>query len=173
MKSESEVATDPQIRRLNADDNLTELTALLHRAYAGLAAMGLNFVATYQDVQTTQSRIEGAECYVAEIDGRVVGTITFRDCARTGGCDWYDRPDVASFGQFGVEPSLQGHGIGSALLAFVELRAKELGASEVALDTAEPAKHLLDYYSRHGYRIVDRVKWDVVNYSSVIMTKRL
>ena len=173
MKSEPEVATRPQIRRLNTDDDLAELTGLLHRAYAGLAEMGLNFVATYQDVETTRSRIEGAECYVAEIDGHVVGTITFRDCARTGGCEWYERSDVSSFGQFGVEPSLQSRGLGSALLAFVESRAKELGASEIALDTAEPATHLIDYYSRHGYRIVDRIKWDVVNYSSVIMSKRL
>ncbi len=162
-----------KIRALGVDDDLFALTSLLHRAYAKLAAMGLNFVATSQDVDTTRERIEGAECFVAEMDGRIVGTIVFRDRSRTAGCAWYDREDVASFGQFGVEPGLQGSGVGARLLAHVEERAKETGANELALDTAEPATHLIDYYSRHGYRIVDRVKWDVVNYSSVIMSKHL
>jgi len=161
------------VRRLNEEDDLEELTRLLHRAYAQLAAMGLQFVATRQDVETTRARISGAECYVAVARGKIVGTITFRDCARTGSCAWYDRPDVASFGQFGVEPNLQGQGIGSTLIACVEDRAHSIGAEEIALDTAEPAKHLIDFYARHGYRIVDRVKWEEVNYSSVIMSKSL
>ena len=162
------------IRRLAEGDSLGELTELLHRAYAQLAAMDLHFVATKQDESVTRSRIEGAECYVAEMDGEIVGTIVFRDCARTGSCAWYDRPHVASFGQFGVEPSLQGSGVGSALLDRVEERAREVGAREIALDTAQPASHLIDYYARRGYRIVEHVSWgDVVNYSSVIMSKRL
>jgi len=162
------------IRSLRAADRLEDLTDLLHRAYAQLAQMGLHFVATHQNVETTCERIQDAECYVAELDGRIVGTIVFRDCARTGSCPWYDRPDVASFGQFGVEPSLQGHGVGSALLDQVERRARETGAKELALDTAEPATHLIQYYERHGYRIVERVSWgDVVNYSSVVMSKTL
>lgn len=161
------------IRRLAGSDSLEELTELLHRAYAQLAAMDLHFVATKQDVETTRSRIEGGECYVAELDGKVVGTIVFRPCDQSGGCAWYDQPDVASFGQFGVEPSLQGHGVGSALLNRVEERARETGAEEIALDTAEPATHLIELYSHRGYRIVDQVKWDEVNYSSVIMSKRL
>jgi len=164
---------DVQIRPLSEDDDLGELTALLHRAYASLAEMNLHFVATKQDVETTRARIAGAECYVAVLDGRVVGTIVFRPCARTGGCEWYDRPEVASFGQFGVEPTLQGLGIGTALLDHVESRARDLGAKEIALDTAEPAQHLIEYYGRHGYRIVGKEKWDIVNYSSVIMSKAL
>ena len=162
-----------EIRRLAETDDLEQLTALLHRAYARLANMGLHFVATKQDVATTKERIQDAECYVATLDGRIVGTIVFRPCARTGGCAWYDRPDVASFGQFGVEPALQGMGIGARLLHFVEAHARATGAKEIALDTAEPATHLIDYYMRHGYRVVDRHKWHVVNYASVIMSKAL
>jgi GNAT superfamily N-acetyltransferase len=162
------------IRRLSDSDDIEALTDLLHRAYARLAETGLHFVATHQDSSITRERIQNAECYVAEIDGRIVGTIVFRDCPRTGSSDWYDLPDVASFGQFAVEPSLQGAGIGLALLRKVEDRARESGAAEIALDTAEPAKHLIDFYERHGYRIVEHVNWgDVVNYPSVIMSKRL
>ncbi|MEA2551938.1 MAG: hypothetical protein QOJ65_114 [Fimbriimonadaceae bacterium] len=157
------------MRAFRDDDSVAELTALLHRAYAALATLGLRFVATYQDEATTLERIQEGECFVAELDGRVVGSIVFRDSAHTGGCDWYDRADVASFGQYGVEPSLQGCGIGSALLDFVENRAREAGAEELALDTAEPATHLIELYAKKGYRIVDHVKWDVVNYGIVIL----
>ena len=161
------------IRRLSDSDDLGELTALLHRAYARLAQMDLHFVATAQDVDTTRSRIEGAECYVAELGGKIVGTITFRSPERSSGSGWYERPDVASFGQFGVEPETQGQGVGSALLQHVEDRARDTGAKEIALDTAQPATHLINLYSKRGYRIVDHVKWDDVNYSSVIMSKTL
>lgn len=162
------------IRRFSEDeDRISELTELLHRGYARLAEMGLRFVATYQDDATTLSRIENAECYVAETNGKIAGTILFRDPCRTGSCAWYDRPEVASFGQFAVEPSLQGLGIGSMLMEKVEERARETGAQEIALDTAEPAVHLIQYYERRGYRIVDTVRWDVTNYRSVIMSKRL
>jgi GNAT superfamily N-acetyltransferase len=164
---------DILIRPLSDYDSIAELTEMLHRAYARLAEMGLRFVATHQDEETTRHRIRNAECYVAEVDGRVVGTIAFRGPGTNGGCPWYERPDVAGFGQFGVEPALQGNGIGSALLDFVEARAKETGAAELALDTAESANHLIDLYARRGYRIVDNVKWEPVNYRSVIMSKSL
>jgi GNAT superfamily N-acetyltransferase len=161
------------IRALRSSDDLEQLTGLLHRAYAQLADLGLRFVATHQDVNTTRERVNEGECYVAELNGKIVGTVVFRDCEQTEGCPWYDRKDVASFGQYAVEPTLQGKGIGGALLDHVEERAKACGAAEIALDTAEPAKHLIELYEKRGYRIVDRTKWDVVNYSSVIMSKPL
>lgn len=154
-----------------AIDDVGTLTELLHRAYAPLAARGLRFLATHQTPATTLRRIEGSECYLAERGGQLVGTITFRPAAATGGCPFYDRPEVASFGQFAVEPAAQRGGIGSALLAFVERRAADTGAAELALDTAEPAADLIAFYARRGYRIVGRAQWSDVNYASVIMSK--
>ncbi|MBS1914242.1 MAG: GNAT family N-acetyltransferase [Bacteroidetes bacterium] len=161
------------IRTFTEADSLTELTRLLHRAYRGLAEMGLRFLATYQTDRQTQERIDNGTCLVAEIDGRIVGTIMYYNCANAGGTAWYDRPEVCSFGQFGVEPELQGAGIGTRLLEAVEVMARNEGAEEIALDTAEPAHHLIAYYSRHGYRLVDHTQWDAANYRSVIMSKRL
>jgi GNAT superfamily N-acetyltransferase len=108
---------------------------------------------------------------VAEIDDRIVGTILFEDAATTAGCGYYDRPGVASFHQFAVEPEWQGRGIGSRLLAHVEARAAETGAAEIALDTAEEATHLIALYNRRGYCIVDHADWDETNYVSVIMSR--
>ena len=59
------------------------------------------------------------------------------------------------------------------LLDFVEARARESGARELALDTAVGAKHLIDMYLRKGYRLVDKVDWPETNYLSVVMSKNL
>ncbi len=161
------------VRALTEADSLEELTHLLNRAYAPLAAMGLRYTATYQDAAITRERIEGCECYVLERAGRLVGTVTFRDAARTQGCPHYDKAEVASFGQFGIEPSLQAQGLGRTLLAHVEDRARVTGAKEVALDTAEPAEHLIWWYTRLGYEFVEYAQWPSTNYRSVILSKRL
>ena len=75
--------------------------------------------------------------------------------------------------QFAVDPQIQGRGIGLRLLRDVERRAIASGAHEVALDTAEPARHLVDWYTGLGYRFVEHAQWSHTNYRSVILSKRL
>ena len=161
------------IRPWHPTDSAAALTEMLHRAYARLAGMGLRFWATHQNAEVTLKRIEQGECFVAEADGVICGTIVFRDCTRTGGCRWYDRPDVASFVQFAVEPGLQAKGLGRRLLDHVEERAIALGVRELALDTAEPATHLVEWYTRLGYRFIEHAQWSHTNYRSVVLSKTL
>jgi hypothetical protein len=77
------------LRPLAASDSLEALTALLHRAYAPLGAMGLNYTAVDQSVETTARRFGGAHGLVAEQDGRVVGTVVVN-----GPLDATDKPDA-------------------------------------------------------------------------------
>jgi GNAT superfamily N-acetyltransferase len=161
-----------EIRAWTQEDSLEELTRLLHRAYAPLAAAGMRYLATHQSVEVTARRI-AKECYVALLEGRLVGTITLKPPGRTGGCPYYERERVATFGQFGVDPDVQCRGVGGLLLETIERRARELGGTELALDTAECAHHLIARYERLGYHVVDRVDWDDTNYVSVIMAKSL
>jgi len=86
---------------------------------------------------------------------------------------WFSRPGVASVGQFAVEPELQRNGIGGSLLSFVEDLARQDGVEELSLNTAEPAHHLIAYYEKRGYRVVDTTDATMPNYRSVIMSKRL
>lgn len=166
------LADDVLIRPFRPDDSIVELTDLLHRAYASLAAMGFRYFATHQTEDDTRRRIAGRECYVGvDPGGRIVATVTFRSAQQTDGCPWYDRPEVCSFGQFAVDPGWRGRGIGSQLMDLVERRARETGAAEIALDTAEGAAHLIDMYARRGYRLVGHVRWPDVNYRSVVMSK--
>lgn len=133
----------------------------------------MRFVASHQDEQTTRRRIARGECYVAVAGAQLIGTITLRPCDRTRGSPWLDRPDVASVGQLAVEPQWQRRGIGTRLLRLAEQRAIELGAAELALDTAEPARELIDFYSARGYRSIEHLRWPNVNYPSVVMSRRL
>ena len=162
------------IRTLEPGDSIADFTAFLHRAYAELAASGLRYVATHQTEATTRRRIHEGECYVAFLEGSLAGTVTFHDTAHAKGCPWYDRPDVANFHQLAVDPRLRGRGIGSLLLALIERRAAQTGASEIACDTAEQASHLIRMYERRGYRFIEYADWrPVTNYRSVVLSKRI
>jgi predicted N-acetyltransferase YhbS len=163
----------PVIRLLQAADSMTELTALLHSAYGRLARMGLRYMATHQSEDVTRERVNQGTCLVAEMDGKICGTILFRNAAQTTGCGWYDRTEVASLAQFAVDPALQAHGIGLRLMLATEQLARDSGAQEIALDTAEPATHLVGWYGRLGYRFVEHAQWSHTNYRSVIMSKVL
>lgn len=164
---------DVRIRRLGPADDLESLTALLHRAYRPLLDAGLNFTATKQGVATTKQRVGEGLCFVAELGGKIVGTVTLS----FGLSEWinayYRKAGVWRFGQFAVEPDLQGHGIGKLLLEHIERHAAESGAVELALDTAIPARHLIDFYARCGYQVVDHCQWPGHSYASVVMSKRL
>jgi GNAT superfamily N-acetyltransferase len=163
----------PPFRRLREDDDLGALTDLLHRAYAPLAARGLRYVATHQDVETTRKRATGGECWVGDDGGSLVATVTWYRPFAGSYCAWYRRPDVAFFGQFAVDPALQGRGVGGALLALVERRAAEEGYAELACDTASPADDLIAFYRRRGFRQVGTTRWTSVNYESVVLSKTL
>ncbi|MCD0505861.1 GNAT family N-acetyltransferase [Bordetella petrii] len=162
-----------EIRRAMPDDDAEPLTALLHRAYARLGAMGLNFMAVDQSAEVTRQRMLAAECYLALLRGTIVGTVVFKPPARTRGSPWLDRPDVAGLAQLAVDPAMQQCGLGARLVDWAEARAAACGAREIALDTAEPAEHLRAWYERQGYRVIEYAQWAHANYRSVVMSKPL
>jgi GNAT superfamily N-acetyltransferase len=162
-----------QIRPLAPTDSIHDLTGLLHRAYARLGAMGLNYTAVDQTPEVTARRIEGGQCYLAEWAGALAGTIVVKPTYTVNECSYFTRPGVAAVHQFGVEPTLQGHGIGRALLAQSERWALQRAFRELAMDTAEQATHLIELYGRLGYRHVDWVQWSGKVYRSVVLSKPL
>jgi GNAT superfamily N-acetyltransferase len=135
--------------------------------------MGFRYWATHQDESVTLKRLlEGHSLVVCAAD-RIVGTIAIYGPDQTHGWPWYDRPDVSKFGQFAVDPALQGHGIGSKLVGLAETLVSGMGARELALDTAEGATHLVALYTRLGYRFIEYAQWGMANYRSVILSKTL
>jgi RimJ/RimL family protein N-acetyltransferase/GNAT superfamily N-acetyltransferase len=162
------------IRGLQPSDSIPELTALLHRAYKRLLDMGLHYTATRQSEELTRRRIGAGTCLVAVLDGSLVGTVTYHRHAEWDGWPWMLREEVATASQFAVEPVLQRQGIGSALMRAVERLAVADGAAELALGTAAPAVHLIDYYTDRGYRFIEHTDATLKHgYRSVIMSKTL
>jgi predicted N-acetyltransferase YhbS len=162
------------IRPLTRHDSIEELTALLHRSYAVLGAMGLNYTAVDQTPEVTRRRNAGGLCLVAvDATDRVIGAVLFYPPERTNGSPWFNRPEVAKCAQFGVDPPFQKQGIGSRLADAVEAEARAAHAKEIALDTAEPATHLIEWYGRRGYRFIEYAQWRGKRYRSVILSKSL
>jgi GNAT superfamily N-acetyltransferase len=161
------------VRPLHGSDSIAELTSLLHRAYARLAAMGLNYTAVDQPAEVTAKRIQGGSCFVAELGTELVGTIVVQPTYAENHCQYFTRPGVACAHQFAVSPQHQGQGIGRMLLERAEQWARQARFTELAMDTAEQAKHLIDLYSRLGYRQVGWVSWPGKVYQSVVLSKPL
>ncbi|MGE4064138.1 MAG: GNAT family N-acetyltransferase [Rhodospirillaceae bacterium] len=80
---------------------------------------------------------------------------------------------LPNVGSLVVSPSRQRRGIGTALMAWSEERARSNGAKEIALDTSEGASHLIRWYTALGYREVDIVQWQGKTYRSLILSKTL
>jgi len=168
-----------QIRPLAARDSLDGITDLLHLAYAPLAAQGMNFTAATQNVDVTRKRAAEGQCFVAELMGKVVGTVTVSgpydldDAPWAQDVPWFRDRDTAHFHQFAVDPALQRRGVGRRLVAACERWAREQGYMRMALDTAQPAVELRGLYRRLGYAEVGQVQWQGKTYSSVILQKEL
>lgn len=163
-----------KIRLWRDSDDIEALTALLHESYRALAEMGLRYLATHQDATVTQERIDTGECYIALLKKQLVGTLVVTYPRRVDSdCAWYQQDGISKIGQFAVRPMIQKLGIGTQLLDHAELRAKAMGAREIAIDTAEPATHLIEMYKKRGYRFIQTAQWKVTNYRSVIYSKKL
>ncbi len=153
---------------------ISSITSLLHRAYAPLAEKGWNYSAATQDDNATHERLQRGDTVVAFIDGIIAATGTiYLTPLRRSRTVVYSHAGGAHFGQFAVEPRLQGKGIGFELLLKLEDLAARTGCDFVACDTAEHAADLRAYYSRCGYHFVERVHWQGKSYDSVVLAKPL
>lgn len=116
------------IRPLSSADSLQGLTSLLHRAYERVGEMGLNYTTVDRSVEVTAERIAGGPCYIAEMDGRLVGTIVVKPTEAQSECEYITRSGVAAAQQFVVDPDAQGRGLERALLQACEAWARARGS---------------------------------------------
>ena len=124
---------------------------LLHRAYEPIRALRLSWPAAKASVEDVRTNIVRNECYVLERDGAVAATLT-----HSLGGEVRDATGLPFVKWFAVEPLLQGSGIGSRLMEWVE-RSVLLGkhrAPAVTLATAERHPWLVAMYRRRGYETV-------------------
>ena len=165
----------PSVRLFEPAD-AAPLTELLHVAYAELGAMGLNYTAVDQDVETTLVRATGGRCWVVELDGELVATLTMTLPPASGIIALTAEARVAGrawLNQVAVSPGLRQSGIAGRLWQLAQQWAAEQGATSVGVDTAVPAEHLVLLYKRWGFAERTIIHWEGKTYNSVVMTKNL
>ncbi len=163
----------PHIRLIDPSDSIEAITLLLHRAYAYLERMGLNYTAVDQSPEVTANRIRRGICYVATDGSNFVGTIIVQPTHDKSECYYLTQSGIACANQFAVAPEFQNKGLGSKLLMCAETWARKNGFSHLAVDTAEPATRVIEFYNRRGYHHVDWVQWTGKKYRSVVLSKAL
>src|SRR5690606_6140153 len=107
------------------------------------------------------------------LNEELIATVTLIEEDKEDPAPYYLKPGVFHFSQFAVDPQYQKLGYGETLLRYTEELARERGARELALDTAEPALHLRRYYERLGYKQVGYADFKSTNYRSVVLAKSL
>lgn len=158
-------------RILEQSDSIEKINEILKAAYSTLAASGLKYAASHEDVEKTRRNIAKAECHLVISNLEIIGCVNIRKPGAELGPEWYSNPGVFTFGRFAINPIYQGQRIGSKFLDYIENRVMELGAKELALDTSEKATHLIKMYEKRGYRYIQFHQWDDTNYRSVVMSK--
>lgn len=162
-----------RLRELNAGDCLTQLTRMLHRAFSKLCELGIPCSCVNQTPEGTRQRVTRGHCFVAVCRDQIVGTITLYAPDTASDSNHYRDARVASIRQLGVDPRFQSKGFGTALLHLAERWARHRGYTQLALDTPEPADHLIDYYHRQGFHVVETLQFSGRPYRSLIFTKSL
>ena len=168
-----------EVRALAARDSLALLTEMLHRAYAPLAARGLNLTAATQHEIETRRRTLSGQTFVATCGRDLVGTVTVSsplDVVPGSLPDMlpqYKDAQSARFHQFAVDPAWRGRGVGRQLVRQAEEWALARGYRTMTIDMAEGADELCGFYRSMGYRDVDLTQWPGKTYRSVVMQKVL
>ena len=145
------------LRRATRDD-LAAVTALQRAAYAkNRAILGvepLPLLADYSQV------FSDYEVYLAERAGALEGVLILEPRAH----------DLLIW-SVATAPAAQGRGVGNAMLAFAEKRARALGLTSIRLYTGEPLTFNIAWYTRHGY-IYERTE-DMGDRRAVHLLKQL
>jgi GNAT superfamily N-acetyltransferase len=148
-----------EIRKVEAEDSRDEINRLFHTAHALLADTSLRRFYLDEFLGEGSPENPKGELFVAASFDRLIGGIVFFDAQNTSGCPYYNRPGVASVGPFAIVPEFQGHGLGAAMLSVIEDRARETGATELAMEIAPEATQTLQKFLKDGFRFAESARW--------------
>lgn len=135
-------------------DAAGEVTVDAYREYA--EAIGPEHWREYRaDLANVARRAERGEILVAEIDGALVGAVSFYpptfDAGLAAARDWWWPADFAYLRALGVHPDARGRGVGRALTLACIDRARQAGAAGIALDTTSVMPVAQAMYEHLGF----------------------
>ena len=138
--------------------------AVMHAAHAWNLANGFNFTAVTMTLPELAARLAPETFFVAEREGRVIGTVEVQPEAEAG---------LWGLHLLAVDPGVPEKGVGRALVAFAERLAAAGGGEWLRLDTPETHPWLPGFYERLGYARTGTVQWEGKLYRSVLLTKAI
>jgi GNAT superfamily N-acetyltransferase len=137
------------IRRITPDDDAAAAGRIVQEAYFRLPGYPRDdeYDARLGDVA---GRVAEADVVVAVDDGRIVACLTFVP-EMTGPHAEFDDADATSFRYFGVDPSVQGRGVGDAMVRWVIDESRRLGRRRIRIHTLESMPGAQRLYERMGF----------------------
>jgi ribosomal protein S18 acetylase RimI-like enzyme len=104
-----------------------------------------------EDIMDVRSRYKLADIIVAEMKGRLVGTVTlYLKNPNSFGEGW--PKDWAGIRLLGVHPEYRGRGVGRALMEECVRRCREKGISTIGLHTSELMEIARKMYEKMGFK---------------------
>ena len=144
------------------ETDIEALRAVLARAnepFRGMVGDGL-FASYLSSAMDVSGRLQEAEVLAAELDGRIVGTITYYRDAGEEGIPVTFPEGTAGIRATAVEPAARGRGIGAAMVTACVVRARESGARYVGLHTARFMVAAVAIYERSGFSRTPRYDFE-------------
>lgn len=138
----------PHTIRHARDDELDIVASLIVDAYAEFAAsMSPDAWSMFaQDIANVHGRLSNGEIVVAEIDGRIVGTVTvFRDWRGA-------QPDTMALRMLAVPPNERHNGVGRSLMNWAIDEARNSGKQRVILTAMQVMEGLRDMVDRMDFK---------------------
>ena len=151
------MSEQPLVRRARPED-LDEVGQITVAAYAEFTEGPEDgYIALLADAAR---RDREAELWVAEIDGRVVGSVT----VALPGSPWREiaGDDEGEFRMLAVSPTARRQGVGDALARLVDDRFRELGCRGMVLSSLAQMTSAHRIYERLGYHRVPDRDWSPV-----------
>ncbi|GHI97216.1 GNAT family N-acetyltransferase [Streptomyces olivaceus] len=145
-----DTATSPLTYRDATDADVDGIVALIESAYRGDSSRA-GWTTEADILQGQRTDPQGVLEVVEAPDSRLLAVE--RDGRLVACCQLEHRGAHAYFGMFAVSPELQGAGLGKAIIAEAERRARETwGATEMHMTVISVREDLIAWYERRGYR---------------------
>ena len=140
---------------LKADNtHLQDMNALISACRLNLVRSGVyQWDESYPDRDTVRQDIGQGELYIATLAGELVGGVTLNqnEDPEYSQITWRYAAPALVVHRLCVSPPHQGHGIGSALMAFAEEYARTAQLSSIRLDVYSDNSIAGNLYGRLGY----------------------
>ena len=146
-----------------------EIARLVERALSEYHLADPDMHEAYVAYSLDPTHATGADRLVAELDGRIVGSVLFfpRVVLRPS---WPG--DVATFGTLVVDPAIRRSGIGQLLVEACIARAKAAGAAGVIIETMPFMRSGAAFYGRVGFERWPAGDWDGTSVASEFLGGR-